>query len=91
MLVPLMMITILIENPNGLLAVGLSLFPLTAPVTMAARLVSAPVPGWQIALASLLIVLATIGVLRVAARWFESQALHAGEQHGLLRLWQRIT
>jgi ABC-2 type transport system permease protein len=38
----------LIEQPQGGLAVTLSLFPLTSPVAMVTRLAADAVPVWQI-------------------------------------------
>lgn len=79
MILPLMFITVMIENPNGLLAVGLSLFPLTAPVTMMLRLVLIPVPGWQLLLSVLLLLLAAVVILRAVASMFRAQTMLSGQ------------
>ena len=51
---PLMFMSQLMAAPNGPLAVGLSLFPMTAPLGMIERLAVGAVPGWQIALSLVL-------------------------------------
>jgi ABC-2 type transport system permease protein len=86
MLVPLMMINLIIREPNGFVATFLSLFPLTSPVTMIARLVSTEVPAWQVLMAAVLLVVTTLLVLRVVARLFRAQVLLSGQSFSLPRL-----
>jgi ABC-2 type transport system permease protein len=87
MLLPLMLINLIIREPNGWVATFLSLFPLTSPVTMIARLVSTSVPAWQLLLAVLLLVVSTYFVLRIVARLFRAQVLLSGQSFSLPRLW----
>ena len=47
MIVPMVFISVMINAPNSPLAVALSLFPLTAPVSMMTRLAATTVPFWQ--------------------------------------------
>lgn len=71
----------LINDPYGPLAVGLSFFPFTAPITLAIRAGFAIVPAWQIGLGmGLLIVWALIAV------WFAGRAFRLG----MLRYGQRV-
>jgi ABC-2 type transport system permease protein len=90
MLLPLMMITLLVRQPNGWIAILLSLFPLTAPVTMVARLLAAPLPAWQAPLSAALIVAATYLVLRLASRLFRAQYLLTGQTFSLGKLWHSV-
>jgi ABC-2 type transport system permease protein len=53
LLIPIWLNFVFINTPNSPLAVGLSIFPLTAPVAMITRMVATTVPFWQLA-ASLL-------------------------------------
>ena len=85
LLVPMMLISVLIESPNGPLAVFLSLFPLTAPVGMMTRLAATRVPTWQLLLAALLLVLTAWLILRMVARMFRAQALLSGQSFELKR------
>ena len=66
-------------DPHGPLATGLSLFPLTAPLTMLARLVIGGVPWWQPWLAAALIAIAAVFVVRLVARMFHAQTLLTGQ------------
>lgn len=79
MLVPLFFVGILIDQPNGPLALGLSLFPLTAPVTMMTRLAATNVPLWQPLLAILLVLLTVVVVVRAVAGIFRAQILLSGQ------------
>lgn len=88
MILPLMFITLLIEQPNGLLAVGLSLFPLTAPVTMMLRLVLIPVPGWQLFLSVLFLLLAAVIILRAVASMFRAQTMLSGQPLNLRNIYR---
>jgi ABC-2 type transport system permease protein len=76
--VPLMLITPLSSDPSGTLAVGLSLFPPTAAVTMPIRLALSDVPAWQIALSVGLLFAGVLGVIALAARLFRTTTLLRG-------------
>lgn len=68
-----------IEAPHDGLALGLSLFPLTAPFAMVMRLVIGGVPAWQIVLSAGLLIASIIFVVRGAARTFRAQSLLSGQ------------
>ncbi len=76
---PLYFISLFVEAPDAPLAVGLSLFPITAPTSMTMRLVLGTVPGWQIALGIALLVLTILAMLWLAGRLFRVQTLLAGQ------------
>jgi ABC-2 type transport system permease protein len=80
LLVPLFLISILIEHPDGMLAILLSLFPLTAPVTMMLRLAAISVPLWQILLSIVLLGLSVFLAIRAAAGMFRAQTLLSGQE-----------
>jgi ABC-2 type transport system permease protein len=67
------------EDPQGLLATALSIFPLTAPVVMVMRLTTGGVPLWQILLALTLMAGTAVIVLRSTARMFRAQSLLSGQ------------
>jgi ABC-2 type transport system permease protein len=87
MLVPMMLVSVLVEQPNGALATGLSLFPLTAPVAMMARLAATPVPVPQLLLSAGLLVATIILLVRSVARLFQAQVLLSGQPFSLGRLF----
>jgi len=72
----------IINHPNGPVAVGLSIFPFTAPIALAIRTGFASIPGWQIGLSlGLLIISAAFAV------WFAGRAFRLG----MLRYGQRVS
>jgi len=79
LLVPMLLISVLIDTPNGLLAIILSLIPFTSPVTMMTRLAAGEVPLWQLILSVGLLIVSTIVVLRVVANMFRAQTLLSGQ------------
>jgi ABC-2 type transport system permease protein len=90
MIIPLMFISVLIAQPNGLLAVGLSLFPLTAPVTMMLRLTIITVPAWQLLLSVVILLLTAIFILRAAASMFRAQTMLSGHPLSLRNIYRMI-
>jgi len=81
-MVPIWAATVIIGNPNGLLAVLLSFFPLTAPMTLSMRWTFAVVPTWQVALSILMLLMSAVGSAYLAARVFRV---------GMLRYGKRLT
>jgi len=73
MMIPYYLASVIIENPNSPLAVGLSYFPITAPITILMRMAFTIIPAWQIAI--------NIGILVLfagVAIWFAGRAFRLG-------------
>lgn len=87
LVIPLMLLAPIIENPNGLLAMFFSLFPLTSPVTMMTRLAAGIVPIWQLLLAVLILVLSSAWVIKSVSRFFHAQYLLSGKEFKLKRFF----
>jgi ABC-2 type transport system permease protein len=83
--VPFIMITSIVAHPEGRLAVGLSLFPPTAPVTMMMRMAvpGATVPAWQTALSMALLAGTAWLALVFSARIFRIGLLMYGKTPNL--------
>jgi ABC-2 type transport system permease protein len=79
LIIPLMFISVMVQSPNSPLPVFLSLFPLTAPVSMMTRLAATQVPIWQPALAAVLIAATAFLLVRAAAKLFRAQNLLSGQ------------
>jgi len=71
--------TIFMQDPNGAIATALSLFPLSAPVAMMARLSAGGVPWWHPLLASVLLAGTAVLIVRAVAGMFRAQALVSGQ------------
>jgi len=85
-MVPLWLAALMIEHPNSLLAIGLSLFPLTALSTFAIRLSFTPVPVWQLAVSIVILVACALGALWLAGRAFRLGMLRYGQRLSLREL-----
>jgi ABC-2 type transport system permease protein len=90
LVVPIVMVMSVIENPMSPLSTGLSLFPLFTPILMWARVAGGGVPGWQIALSIVLMVLAVFVIAWVAGRIYKVGILMAGKRPTLPELWRWV-
>jgi len=88
--IPLMLNSVLIQTPNGGLTVFLSLFPLTSPVTMIARLAAGPVPIEQLVLGLVILAVTTYGIIVFASRFFRADTLLSFNALNFKRLMQEI-
>ncbi|MHB1319775.1 MAG: ABC transporter permease [Anaerolineae bacterium] len=86
MMVPFYLWMALVDAPQGALAVGLSLFPYSAPLAMIMRVMVMRVPVWQLALSLALMALACVLTVRLMARLFRAQVLLSGEPLSTARL-----
>lgn len=76
--------------PNGPIAVGLSLFPLSAPLALLLRYAAAPVPIWQVFLAMALLAASVVGALWLASRVFRIGMLEYGRRVSLKTVWEGL-
>jgi ABC-2 type transport system permease protein len=79
------LLTAIFSAPDGSLALVLSLFPLTSPVGMIARMTQTTVPLWQAVLAVALQLLTAILIVRLVARLFRAQMLLSGQPFSVKR------
>jgi ABC-2 type transport system permease protein len=84
--VPYMLLGPILSSPNSPLSIGLSLFPLTAPVTLPLRAALTIVPSWQIAAS-----LALLFLLSGCAIWFAGRAFRLGMlSYGKRLSWKEL-
>lgn len=76
---PYMLIPVFISQPDGGLAVFMSLFPITSPLAMIIRSSLTTIPVWQTLLSIALLILFDIGMIWLAGRVFRFQSLLAGK------------
>jgi ABC-2 type transport system permease protein len=79
MIVTYVFMMAIILRPEGLLALALSLFPLTSPIAMIGRMTVTEVPLWQPVLAAALQLLAVVLIVRLVARLFRARYLLSGQ------------
>ncbi len=79
LIVPMMLINVLVEEPNGTLSTALSLFPLTSPIAMMTRFAATEVPTWQLLLSAGLLAATAVLIVRGVAGMFRAQTLLSGQ------------
>ena len=82
-MLPFFLLSTIVDQPNGAVAVALSIFPWTAPLTMMMRLPAGGVPAWQIALSMTLLLASAVLMLRLSARVFRLGLLLYGKTPNL--------
>ncbi len=78
--IPYMLMALIMENPNSPIAIVLSLFPMTAPMTMLIRDGLTILPAWQIALSAFVQVASAVGAVWLAGRAFRLGMLRYGQR-----------
>ncbi|MCS7061282.1 MAG: ABC transporter permease, partial [Anaerolineae bacterium] len=77
---PLLFLSAILFDPNGAIAIVLSLFPLTSPLTLLVRYSMTSIPPWQIILATALLIVTAIASLWLAGRIFRIGMLRFGQR-----------
>ncbi|MEA3309050.1 MAG: ABC transporter permease, partial [Chloroflexota bacterium] len=86
LMIPLWLQTTFNQAPHGGLATFFSIFPLTSPVSMMARLAVVNVPRWQILTSLGLLLVTTYGLVLLAAHFFRADTLLSNASLN----WQRL-
>ncbi|MGB0542214.1 MAG: ABC transporter permease [Longimicrobiales bacterium] len=90
LVVPIVMVTPVIQAPNTPMATGLSLFPLFSPILMWARVSGGGVPVWQVALSFLLMAVMVWVIAWIAGRIYKVGILMSGKRPTLPELWRWV-
>ena len=83
-----MFMIMIFQAPNGIFAMIMSFFPLTAPVGMIARMTQITVPVWQAALSAVLQLLTAVLIVRLVGRMFHAQHLLSGQPFSVKRYFR---
>jgi len=75
-----------VEDPDSVLALFLSMFPLSSPSAMVTRMAVGSVPAWQVLLSLFLLLITAYAVLMMASRFFHPQNLLSQAQFS----WRRF-
>jgi ABC-2 type transport system permease protein len=87
---PLMLLVTFFTDPNGVIPVILSFFPLTGATALILRLGLGALPTWQIVLSVAIQVVSVIGVMWLAAKVFRLGMLMYGKALTPRTLWQAL-
>jgi len=90
LIIPIVMVTNVIENPSSTIAITLSLVPLFSPILMWGRVAGGGVPAWQIGLSFVLMLFAIFAIAWVAGRIYKVGILMAGKRATLPELLRWI-
>jgi ABC-2 type transport system permease protein len=82
-LTPLWFMSLLMLFPNNPIWVGLTIFPITAPVEVMIRLGVSDIPAWELAASIAVLGLSIIGVLLLTIRVFRTYLLMYGKRPGI--------
>ncbi len=88
--VPLFVLTGVMSDADGPLAVALSLIPLFSPTVALFRMLVTTVPNWQLWTALALLWLAVIAALWATARVFRASALMYGQALSPRHIWSAL-
>jgi ABC-2 type transport system permease protein len=80
LIIPLFFMSALIDNPNSLLSILVSMFPFSAPVAMMTRLAAGQVPMWQLLLSTGIMAATAYLIMILVARLFRAQTLLTGQE-----------
>lgn len=80
LILPIMLMTNVLQNPNGKLAVFLSIFPFSSPTIMMVRVTATDVPWYELLISMALLVLAIFGCVWVASRIYRVGVLMYGKK-----------
>ena len=89
-MIPLLFLSFVANDPDGGLSLFLSLFPLTSPILMVVRMAVAEVPAWQVLLSLGLLAVAFVGLIALAARVYRVGILMYGKKPSLGELWRWV-
>ncbi|MDZ7781321.1 MAG: ABC transporter permease [Gemmatimonadota bacterium] len=90
LIVPIVFVLHVIENPGAPLSVALSHFPLFTPILMWARIAGGAVPAWEIAVSFVVMAAAIVAIAWVAGRIYKVGILMTGKRPTLGELWRWV-
>lgn len=90
LIVPIVFVTQVINEPNAGLSVALSLVPFFSPILMFARAAGGAAPLWQVGLSVLGMAVTVVAIAWVAGRIYKVGILMAGKRPTLPELWRWV-
>lgn len=79
-IIPIALIPMIMENPDSIAAVSVSLFPLFSPILMIVRIASTQVPLWQIVSSVIILILSFISIVWITAKIYRIGILMTGKK-----------
>jgi ABC-2 type transport system permease protein len=88
LMIPLTMLPVFLESPDGALSRVLSLLPPTAPVAMLLRVAAGGASPLEVGASALLLAVSVLLVVRLSARLFRLSLLLYGQRPGVREVWR---
>lgn len=85
---PMLLLGAILNNPNGPLAFWMSMIPFFSPIVMMVRYASSDVPTWQLLLSMALMVGGVYGTIQLSARIYRVGIFMYGKRPNLKELWK---
>ena len=90
LIVPIIFVMQVIQDPMSTLATTLSLIPIFSPILMWARVAGGGVPAWQVGLSFVLMTITVFAIAWLAGRIYKVGILMAGKRPTLPELWRWV-
>jgi ABC-2 type transport system permease protein len=90
MMIPMFLITPVLNDPNGTFSVVLSFIPIFTPIVMLLRVILGEVAAWQLWLSIGLLVVTTILTAWASGRIYRAALLSFGTRPTMKQLWQYL-
>ena len=92
-IIPMMVFSLVMNNPNSPTSVTLSMIPFFSPTLMMLRIAVDPPPWWQIGLSMILMIVTIFGAIWLAARIYRVGILMYGKRPSIAELgrWLRYS
>ena len=90
LVIPLLLVSVLVQRPESWVSILLSCFPLTAPVAMMARMAIIDVAAWQILLSILLLIATGVMVVRLSVMLFTTRRLVATQSFAFRDIFWKL-
>lgn len=87
---PLMLIGLLLTNPDHVIFTILAIFPITAPITAVMKLSIGALPIWQLALSLVIMIASIIATIWLASRVFRTFLLMYGKRPSMSEIWRYL-
>lgn len=79
-IIPIALIPMIMQNPDSVAAVAVSLFPLFSPILMIVRIASTQVPIWQIISSVVILILSFLSIIWLTAKIYRIGILMTGKK-----------
>lgn len=89
-MLPLMLIGLLLTNPDHIVFTILALFPITAPITAVMKLSIGALPAWELAVSMIIMIASIAAAIWLASRVFRTFLLMYGKRPSIADIWRYL-